>query len=132
MSETIDRLKARVQRLELRLRRHQWIGGAAAVLAAPLVGAAFLPEGMIVYKESLVQRNGHRIYVRDHPGAAPPVILMHGPAQHLGTELRAAAPSPPWDAAPALWPCGERGPAMPPTAPVVRRPGADDRSGAAA
>src|SRR5262249_50381378 len=40
--------------------------------------AALLPEGMMVYKESLVQRNGHRIYVRDYPGADPPIILMHG------------------------------------------------------
>ena len=32
----------------------------------------------MVYKEPLVQRNGHRIHVRDHPGAEPPIILMHG------------------------------------------------------
>jgi pimeloyl-ACP methyl ester carboxylesterase len=33
---------------------------------------------MMVYRETFVQRNGHRIYVRDHPGAEPPIILMHG------------------------------------------------------
>jgi haloalkane dehalogenase len=33
---------------------------------------------MMVYRETFVQRNGHRIYVRDHRGAEPPIILMHG------------------------------------------------------
>jgi haloalkane dehalogenase len=33
---------------------------------------------MMVYQETFVQRDQHRIYVRDHPGAAPPIILMHG------------------------------------------------------
>jgi pimeloyl-ACP methyl ester carboxylesterase len=32
----------------------------------------------MVYQETFVQRNGHRIYVREHPGADPPIILMHG------------------------------------------------------
>lgn len=32
----------------------------------------------MVYKEPLVQRNGYRIYVRDHSGEEPPIILMHG------------------------------------------------------
>ena len=32
----------------------------------------------MVYQETFVQRNGHRIYVRDHPGVEPPIILMHG------------------------------------------------------
>jgi hypothetical protein len=35
--------------------------------------AALLPEGMMVYKEPLVQRNGHRIYVRDHRDVTGPV-----------------------------------------------------------
>jgi pimeloyl-ACP methyl ester carboxylesterase len=33
---------------------------------------------MMNYKEFFVQRNQHRIYVREHPGADPPIILMHG------------------------------------------------------
>jgi haloalkane dehalogenase len=33
---------------------------------------------MMVYQETFVQRNQHRIYVRDHPGAEPAIILMHG------------------------------------------------------
>jgi pimeloyl-ACP methyl ester carboxylesterase len=33
---------------------------------------------MMAYQERSVQRNEHRIYVRDHPGAEPPIILMHG------------------------------------------------------
>jgi hypothetical protein len=40
--------------------------------------AAFLPEGVMVYQETFVQRDHHRIYVRDHPGAEPTIILMHG------------------------------------------------------
>ena len=32
----------------------------------------------MVYQETFVQRDQHRIYARDHPGADPPIILMHG------------------------------------------------------
>ena len=30
------------------------------------------------YQETFVQRDQHRIYVRDHPGAEPAIVLMHG------------------------------------------------------
>lgn len=30
------------------------------------------------YRETFVQRAQHRIYVRDYPGADPPIVLMHG------------------------------------------------------
>jgi pimeloyl-ACP methyl ester carboxylesterase len=33
---------------------------------------------MMAYQETYVQRDQHRIYVRDHPGADPPIIPMHG------------------------------------------------------
>ena len=33
---------------------------------------------MMVYPETFVQRNQHRIYVREHPGEEPAIILMHG------------------------------------------------------
>jgi pimeloyl-ACP methyl ester carboxylesterase len=33
---------------------------------------------MMAYQETFVRRGQHRIYVRDHPGAEPPIILMHG------------------------------------------------------
>jgi pimeloyl-ACP methyl ester carboxylesterase len=33
---------------------------------------------MMVYKETLVQRNQHRIYVREYSGEEPTIILMHG------------------------------------------------------
>jgi pimeloyl-ACP methyl ester carboxylesterase len=33
---------------------------------------------MMVYQETFVQRDQHRIYVRDHPGVEPAIILMHG------------------------------------------------------
>jgi haloalkane dehalogenase len=36
------------------------------------------PEVMMAYQETFVQRDQHRIYVRDHPGAEPAIILMHG------------------------------------------------------
>ena len=32
----------------------------------------------MVYQETLVQRDQHRIYVRDHPGAEPTIVVMHG------------------------------------------------------
>jgi hypothetical protein len=32
----------------------------------------------MAYRETFVLRGQHRIYVRDHPGAEPPIILMHG------------------------------------------------------
>ena len=32
----------------------------------------------MVYQETFVQRNQHRIYVREHLGAEPAIILMHG------------------------------------------------------
>ena len=32
----------------------------------------------MAYQEAFVQRDQHRIYVRDHPGSQPAVILMHG------------------------------------------------------
>src|SRR5262250_2094104 len=33
---------------------------------------------MMAYQETFVQRGQHRIYVRDHPGSEPAIILMHG------------------------------------------------------
>jgi pimeloyl-ACP methyl ester carboxylesterase len=32
----------------------------------------------MVYQETVVRRDQHRIHVRDHPGKAPAIILMHG------------------------------------------------------
>jgi haloalkane dehalogenase len=32
----------------------------------------------MAYQETFVQRDQHRIYVRDHPGSEPAIILMHG------------------------------------------------------
>ncbi len=32
----------------------------------------------MVYQETFVPRNHHRIYVREYPGEEPPIILMHG------------------------------------------------------
>jgi pimeloyl-ACP methyl ester carboxylesterase len=37
----------------------------------------------MAYREPFVQRDQHRIYVRDHPGAEPPIILMHGSPDNL-------------------------------------------------
>src|SRR6516164_502601 len=33
---------------------------------------------MMTYQETFVQRDQHRIYVRDHAGTEPAIILMHG------------------------------------------------------
>src|SRR5262245_7415853 len=33
---------------------------------------------MMVYQETVVRRDQYRIHVRDHPGAGPAIILMHG------------------------------------------------------
>jgi pimeloyl-ACP methyl ester carboxylesterase len=33
---------------------------------------------MMVYQETFVQRDQHRIYARDYPGAEPTIVLMHG------------------------------------------------------
>jgi pimeloyl-ACP methyl ester carboxylesterase len=40
--------------------------------------AAGSAQGMMVYQETFVQRNRHRIYVRDYPGEEPAIVLMHG------------------------------------------------------
>ena len=32
----------------------------------------------MTYQETVVRRDQYRIHVRDHPGAEPPIILMHG------------------------------------------------------
>ena len=32
----------------------------------------------MVYQETFVPRNQHRIYVRDYPGAEPTIVVMHG------------------------------------------------------
>ena len=32
----------------------------------------------MAYQEIFVQRDQHRIYVRDHPGTEPTIIVMHG------------------------------------------------------
>src|SRR4030095_16092239 len=45
----------------------------------PLFGSVtFLAEGTMVYQETFVRRDQHRIYVRDHPGAEPTIVVMHG------------------------------------------------------
>jgi pimeloyl-ACP methyl ester carboxylesterase len=33
---------------------------------------------MMAYRETFVRRGQHRIYVREYPGAGPPIVLMHG------------------------------------------------------
>ena len=47
-------------------------------LSTPDRSVTFLPERTMVYQETFVQRNQHRIYVRDHPGAEPTIVVMHG------------------------------------------------------
>src|SRR5262249_38890190 len=53
--------------------------GAAAPRSSSAIRSVTLRhEEMMAYQETFVQRGQHRIYVRDHPGAGPPIILMHG------------------------------------------------------
>ena len=33
---------------------------------------------MMAYQETFAQREQHRIYIRDHEGTEPAIILMHG------------------------------------------------------
>ena len=47
-------------------------------LSAPDRSVTSLPERTMVYQETFVQRDQHRIYVRDHPGAEPTIVVMHG------------------------------------------------------
>ena len=47
-------------------------------LSTPDRSVTFLPERTMVYQETFVQRDQHRIYVRDHPGAEPTIVVMHG------------------------------------------------------
>jgi alpha/beta hydrolase fold len=47
-------------------------------LSTPDRSVTFLPEGTMVYQETFVQRDQHRIYVRDHRGAEPTIVVMHG------------------------------------------------------
>ena len=51
----------------------------------------------MAYEETFIQRNQHRIYVRDHPGVEPPIILMDGfpDNMHLYSQAaRVQAPGP--------------------------------------
>jgi pimeloyl-ACP methyl ester carboxylesterase len=47
------------------------------------------PRGMMAHQETFAWRGQYRISVRDHPGAGPPIILMHGfpDNQHLYDRL---------------------------------------------
>ena len=47
-------------------------------LSTPDRSVTSLPERTMVYQETFVQRDQHRIYVRDHPGAEPTIVVMHG------------------------------------------------------
>jgi haloalkane dehalogenase len=48
------------------------------VSSGAIRSGAFRPEGTMAYQERSVQRDRHRIYVRDHPGAEPAIVVMHG------------------------------------------------------
>src|SRR5262245_3020175 len=52
--------------------------GISAVAVELACSMTFRTELMMAYKETFVPRDQHRIYVRDHPGEDPPIVLMHG------------------------------------------------------
>jgi hypothetical protein len=62
-------------------------------LSTPDRSVTFLPEGTMVYEETFVQRDQHRIYVRDHPGAEPNDRCDARIPGQLAP-LRSSAPSP--------------------------------------
>ena len=66
-------------------------------LSTAYCSVTFLPERTMVYQETLVQRDQHRIYVRDHPGAEPTIVVMHGFPSSLHLQPLSAPPhlSPP-------------------------------------
>ena len=51
----------------------------------------------MAYEETFIQRDQHRIYVRDYPGVEPPIILMDGFPDNMHLYCQAArvqAPGP--------------------------------------
>src|SRR5512134_216062 len=64
-------------------------GGGARTAPMILPARAIPSGGVMVYQETFVQRNQHRIYVREYPGEEPTIILMHGfpDNQHLYDRL---------------------------------------------
>ena len=46
----------------------------------------------MAYQETFVQRNEHRIFVREYPGEEPTIILMHGLPDNLVRNADASAP----------------------------------------
>ena len=53
-------------------------GAAAPRSSSAICYVTLHPEGMVAYQETFVQRDQHRIYVRNYPGSEPAIILMHG------------------------------------------------------
>ena len=49
-----------------------------SIQSHPICYVTLRLEVMMAHQETFVQREQHRIYVRDHPGAEPAIILMHG------------------------------------------------------
>jgi pimeloyl-ACP methyl ester carboxylesterase len=59
--------------------RGLWLESANLEGALLGVQRGAIPSGaQMVYQEIFVERNQHRIYVRDYPGEEPSIILMHG------------------------------------------------------
>ena len=82
MSETIDRLEARVQQLERRLRRHQRIGGIVVLLIALLAGAAFVVQGqrthfteVDVERLNVVEPNGQLVLALANTARLPEPLI---------------------------------------------------------
>src|SRR4029450_10597612 len=52
-------------------------------------------RGSETFQEPTVQRSGHRIYVRDYPGAGPPILLLHAFPDNLPLSDRLVPHLPP-------------------------------------
>ena len=46
----------------------------------------------MAYQQTFVQRNEHRIFIREYPGEEPTIILMHGLPDNLVRNADASAP----------------------------------------
>src|SRR5215510_11286931 len=61
----------------IRLEGATWRAPLPSIQSHSICYVTLRPEVMMADQKNFVQRDQHRIYVRDHPGAEPAIILMH-------------------------------------------------------
>src|SRR5215813_1629705 len=55
-----------------------WRTPLPSIRSHPICYVTLRLEVMMAHQETFVQRDQHRIYVREYPGAEPAIVLMHG------------------------------------------------------